>query len=250
MSDSSQDIRQQVRRDDSLPPMARLLFAEIYQMGEGDGECYAGDEWLGRKIGAAESTVRRHRLTLREKGYIKQYKSGGRRYLEPNEMINIDRSDQKGSENTSTTDQSDQNRSEEVINSDQHRGSNNPEGVSSRAHAREDRWGFLPSYRVRHLPEIKSEAGSPEHTPDLLSIASRYLDRSQSDLAGIVDHHRSQRPDEEIIAAYVIAGREADSPLDYADKIIREGWKESRGDGAGPQLPSSDDTVIHFGSTR
>jgi len=130
------DTRQKVRRDDDLPAMARLLFAEIYQMNEAGGECYAGDERLGKQLGAAESTVRRHRLTLRQKGYIKQYKSRGRRCLEPSETINNDQSDQKQSENISNADQSDQNRSKEVINSDQHRGSNNPEGVSECA--RED----------------------------------------------------------------------------------------------------------------
>jgi len=129
------DLRQQVRRDDDLPPMARLLFAEIWQMNEGNGECYAEDEWLGEQIGAAESTVRRHRLTLLDKGYIRQCKSGGRRYLEPNEVINIDQSDQKRSEMTSNNDQNDQKRSEEVINTDQHRGSNNPEGTRESAPA-------------------------------------------------------------------------------------------------------------------
>lgn len=131
------DLRQQVRRDEDLPPMARLLFAEIWQMNEGDCECYAEDEWLGEQIGAAESTVRKHRLTLRQKGYIKQSKSGGRRYLEPNKMINIDHTDQQQSESTVNDDQSDQNRSGKVINSDQHRDNNNPEGTSEGARARE-----------------------------------------------------------------------------------------------------------------
>jgi len=249
-------LREQVRRDSDLPPMARLLFAEIYQMNEGDNQCYAQDDWLGKQIGAAKSTVRRHRLTLRKKGYIKQYKSSGLRYLEPAETINIDQSDQNEKENPSTDDQSDQNRSDEEINSDQYRASNNPEGVSSCARAGEGRWGFLPDYRMRHLPEIKSEARPPESTADVLSVASRHLGQSQDELASVVDFHRGQRPDDEVIAAYVIAGREADSPLEYADKIIREGWKEpeSRGDGIprgrGITERFGDQDVIHFGSTR
>ena len=252
------DLRQTVRRDDDLPPIARLLFAEIWQMNESGGECYAEDDWLGEQIGAAESTVRKHRLTLRRKGYIKQSKSGGRRYLEPNEVINTDQSDQNQSENISNDDQSDQNRSDEVINSDQHRGSNNPEGASSRARGDGERWGFLPSYRMRHLPEIKREAEAPEEQADVLDIATRHLGGSQEDLASIVDYHREQRPDDQVIAAYVIAGREADSPLEYADKIIREGWKESSSPAGGDGIPRGrsiqerhgDQDVIHFGSNR
>jgi len=241
------DLRQQVRRDDDLPPMARLLFAEIWQMNEGDGECYAEDEWLGRQIGAAESTVRRHRLTLRKKGYIKQYKSGGRRYLEPNEMINIDQSDQKKSESTTNDDQNDQHRSNEVINTDQHRGSNNPESASG-ARARGDRWAFLPSQHHTLLPTIKAEAGPPDDNPDVLNIASRHLQRPESDLAGTVDGHLDEHPTDEVIAAYVIGGKKGDRPLAYAKHILTMGWKEQGGDGASVALPDDED-VIHFGST-
>ena len=85
----------------------------------------------------------------------------------------------------------------------------------------------------------------------MLSIASRYLDQPQDDLASTVDYHLQQMPEDQVIAAYVIAGRVADQPLQYADAIIRQGWKESRsgGDGASSRLPTGDETVIHFGST-
>jgi len=162
------DLRQQVRRDDDLPPMARLLFAEISQMNEGDGECYAEDEWLGEQIGAAESTVRRHRLTVLDKEYIRQCKSGGRRYLEPNEMINIDQSDQNQSESASNDDQNDQNRSEEVINTDQHRGNNNPEGMSERAPACEDSSGDVFERLVNIWRDVGSAPPLSEGVEDVL----------------------------------------------------------------------------------
>jgi len=154
------DLRQTARRDDDLPPIARLLFAEIWQMNEGAGECYAEDDWLGKQIGAAESTVRKHRLTLRQKGYIKQSRSGGRRYLEPNDVINIDQSDQQQSENTSTADQSDQNRSDEVINTDQHRGSNNPEGTRESAPAHEDSSEESPDQLFSALVDVWRSVGT------------------------------------------------------------------------------------------
>jgi biotin operon repressor len=172
------DIQQHVRRDDDLPPMARLLFAEIWQMNEGDGECYAEDEWLGKQIGAAESTVRRHRLTLRQKGYIKQSKSGGRRYLEPNKMINNDQSDQKRSESTCNDDQNDQKRSEEVINSDQHRGSNNLEGAST-APAHEDRDGKPDWAPTLEDAKRKAEMKAPKIPPE--TVEEWWLYREEHD---------------------------------------------------------------------
>ena len=245
------DARKTVRSDRDLPPAARLLFEEIWVMHHASKDgCYADDEYLSDQIGAAESSVRRYRKQLREAGYITEQKSGGCRRLVPTEVTSTDHSDQSCVINT---DQSDQNCTGEVISSDQDISSSNPEGASSRASAGEDRWEFLPSYRLRHLPEIKQEAGSPEHTPDVLSIARRYLGQDENDLASVVDFHLDQRPEDEVVAAYVIAGREADSPLEYADKIIREGWKESRGgDGASAGGKShterfGDQDVVHFG---
>jgi hypothetical protein len=172
-------------------------------------------------------------------------------------VINTDQNDQDQSLNTNQSDQDrtedDQSCTDEMISSDQHISSSNPEGASSSARAREGRWEFLPSNRLRHLPEIKQEAGSPEHTPDVLSIARRYLGQDENDLASVVDFHLGQRPEDEVIAAYVIAGREAESPLGYADKIIRKGWKEDHGGDGAPNGGKShieqhgDDPVVHFG---
>jgi len=256
------EARKAVRSDGELPPAARLLFEEIWEMHHASEEgCYAEDEYLSDQIGAAESSVRRYRKQLREAGYITEQKSGGRRRLVPIEVISTDQDDQSCTANTDQSDQNctddDQSCTDEMISSDQHISSSNPEGASSRARKGSDRWAFLPSYRLRHLSEIKQEAGSPDHNPDVLSIARRYLGQDENDLASVVDFHLGKRPENQVIAAYVIAGREADSPLEYADKIIREGWKESRGgDGAPPGGYSGgkghieqhgDDPVVHFG---
>ncbi|WP_103029986.1 helix-turn-helix domain-containing protein [Salinibacter altiplanensis] len=252
------ETRRAVRSDASLPPAARLLFEQIWEMHHASEDgCYAEDEYLSGQIGAAASSVRRYRKQLREAGYITEQKSGGRRRLVPTEVISTDQDDQSC---TANTDQSDQNCTEDdqsctdgVISSDQHISSSNPEGASSRAHEGADRWAFLPSYRLRYLPEIKQEAGPPGETTDVLNVARRYLGEKEDDLASVVDFHQEKRPDDELVAAYVIAGREADSPLEYADKIIREGWKEGRsGDGAPAGGKShiqqhGDDLVVHFG---
>jgi biotin operon repressor len=218
------DLRQTVRRDDDLPPIARLLFAEIWQMNEACGECYAEDAWLGKQIGAAESTVRKHRLTLRQKGYIKQSKSGGRRYLEPNDVINIDQSDQQQSENISTADQSDQNRSDEVINIDQHRGSNNPEGTRERA--REE--GEAP-VTMEEAVEVGQMVGVPKQL-----CREWWL------------HYDSK--------GWPFEVKSVSSALrkwKLNDQKFNGGSGGTPGgDGASRQLPDDDQDVIHFGSTR
>lgn len=251
-------LRQQADRDDSLTTTARLLFGEIINLNVlGDG-CYKNYTTLASDLGLDERTVRRRRKELETAGYLTVSHEGNRRYLVPTIP---DTDDRPGHECPDTDDEPDTSDRTEVSAPDtddetapdtsvQDREIDNPEGGSSRAREDEDRWAFLPSYRMRHLPEIKSEAGGPDHNPDVLSIAARYLNRPYEDLSGTVDWHVDQKPEDEVIAAYVIAGREADSPLEYADTIIREGWKESAGgDGASPQLPDDDKNVIHFGST-
>lgn len=253
------DLQAQATKDTDLTPIARVLFAEIINLNlTGDG-CYKAYTTLAEELGMSERTVRRRRKELQSSGYITVSHREGRRYLVPTRP---DKDVRSGHECPDTDDRADSDDRTQVSTTDiddesapdtdvQDQEVDNPEGASSRAREAEGRWDFLPDYRMRHLPEIKSEAGSPDHNPVVQSIAARYLNRSHDDLAGTVDWHLEQRSEDEVIAAYVIAGREADSPLEYADTIIREGWKESTGgDGVSRQLPDDDQDVIYFGSTR
>lgn len=247
------DIRQTVRRDESLTAMARLLFAEIYEMWEDEGQCFASNGWLADKIGASPSSVRRWKRQLREAEYIHEKHEGGQRYLTPKERaIRSDRGDQQqpdqgqSSSKAARSDRGAVNSDREgAIRSDQDRDINNSEGTQGSARARGDRWAFLPSYRRRHLPEIKQEAGPPDHNPDVLEIAERCLGPTDVDLPAVVDDHLHRRSEDEVIAAYVIARRTADKPLPYADTIIRDGWKEGSSDGA-PVLIDEEPNVVRF----
>lgn len=129
------DARKTVRADSDLPAGARLLFEQIWEMHHASEEgCYAGDQYLAKQIGAAPSSVRRYRRQLREKGYLTEQKSGGRRRSIPIKMISTDQNDQEQPVNT---DHSDQNCTDDVISTDQDISSNNPEGTRESAPAHE-----------------------------------------------------------------------------------------------------------------
>lgn len=252
-------IREAALEDDSLTANARLLLSFIIDWHHKEKGCVMHDSTLGDRLGMSERTVQRRRKELVCAGYLRVVHGAHRRELVPQVADSSDLPDVRNDEVHDTSDVSgdtgddapDTSDDKPHDTSDVDREIDNPEGASSCAREAEGRWDFLPDYRMRHLPEIKSEVGSPDYNPDVQSIAARYLNRSHDDLAGTVDWHLEQRSEDEVIAAYVIAGREADSPLEYADHIIRNGWKRSSGgDGASPRLPDDDKDVVHFGSTR
>lgn len=59
-----------VRYDPELPPMARLLYAEISSLTESRGFCYASNDYFVRLYGMAERTLQRHLKALEDAGYI------------------------------------------------------------------------------------------------------------------------------------------------------------------------------------
>ena len=254
-------LRQRVDRDTDLTPTARLLFSEVINLSLlGDG-CYKDYTTLAEDLGLAPRTVRRRRDELHQAGYLEVSKQGDRRYLVPKRPDTGGRTGQECPDTDGRTDTDDRTKESAPDTGgetppdtdDRHREVDNPAEAQEAARSREGRWDFLPSYRARHLPEIKQEAGGPDHNPDVLGVARRYLNEDEDDLAATVDYHLEQRPKDEVIAAYVIAGREADSPLQYADKIIREGWTEDYDGGGAPSdrrghiAKHGDDPVVHFG---
>jgi len=254
-------LRQTADRDDSLTTTARLLFGEIINLNVlGDG-CYKAYTTLAEDLGLNERTVRRRRKELESAGYLTVSREGDRRYLVPTPPDTSDRTGQQCPDNSVRPDTSDRTEVSAPDTDDEtppdtsveDKEVYNPAEAQEAARARGKRWAFLPGYRQRYLPEIKRAAGPHDEPADVMDVATQYLSQAEEQLSGVVDFHREQRPDDEVIAAYVIAGREADSPIEYADKIIREGWKRSGGDGAASssQLPDpdSDKTVIRFGST-
>jgi len=130
----SDPTRKAVRSDSDLPPAARLLFEQIWEMHHASEEgCYASNEFLGNQIGAAASSIRRYRRQLREAGYLEECKTGGRTYLKPTAAVSTDQNDQEGTQNA---DHSDQSCTEEAVSTDQDMSSNNPEGGREPAPAR------------------------------------------------------------------------------------------------------------------
>ena len=68
-----------VRYDPELPPMARLIYAEISALTESRGYCYASNDYFLQLYGMAERTLQRHLKALEDRGYIRiQDGSGGR----------------------------------------------------------------------------------------------------------------------------------------------------------------------------
>jgi len=253
------ELQRQARRSGRLTGNALMLLAEICDAHTLEKGCIVENETFADRLNCTKRTVRNWLSDLKSEGVLSVAQEGGNRVLIPRFPSWMGRKNASGEESSfqesgdsSGKDAPERKEFSEASGKDfPPQRDNNHESASSRA--REDRWAFLPDYRMRHLPEIKSEAGDAGHSPDVLAIARRYLDRSEGDLASTVDHHLEQRPEDEVIAAYVIAGREADSPLDYADKIIREGWKQGRVGGDGMPVGESlterfgDQDVIHFG---
>lgn len=260
-------LRQQVDRDTDLTPTARLLFSEIINLNVlGDG-CYKEYTTLAKDLGLAARTVRRRRDELKNAGYLEVSRQGDRRYLVPKQPdTNVrtgqqcpDTDDRPDTHDRTQTSGPDTDGQTPPDTDDRHREVDNPAEAQEAAGAHEgaDRWAFLPDYRQRHLPEIKQEAGPPDQRASVLSIAARKLGKPEDDLTSTVDRHLELRDEDEVIAAYVIASREADSPVPFADKIIREGWMQGRsGDGAPRRGRSGgkshiaqhgDDLVVHFG---
>lgn len=60
-----------VRYDTKVPPMARLLYAEISSLTDQRGYCFASNAYFMRLFGFAERTLQRHLRVLEERGYIR-----------------------------------------------------------------------------------------------------------------------------------------------------------------------------------
>lgn len=60
-----------VRYDPDLPPMARLLYAEISSLTDKEGFCYASNAYFLRVFEIAERTLQRHLRVLEEHGYLR-----------------------------------------------------------------------------------------------------------------------------------------------------------------------------------
>lgn len=66
-----------VRYDPGLPPMARLLYAEISSLTDQTGFCYASNAYFLRVFEIAERTLQRHLRVLEEHGYLRIEDSDG-----------------------------------------------------------------------------------------------------------------------------------------------------------------------------
>ena len=60
-----------VRYDPGLPPMARLLYAEISSLTDQVGFCYASNAYFQKVFEIAERTLQRHLRVLEEHGYLR-----------------------------------------------------------------------------------------------------------------------------------------------------------------------------------
>jgi len=253
--EETRQIREAALEDDDLTANARLLLCLIIDWHHKEKGCVMHDSTLGERLGVTARTVRRLRKELQGAGYLRVVHGAHRRELVPVVPDTADFFDDRNVQRPDTSVQTPDIDDETPDSSDrtppdtsvQDREINYPEGASS-ARARGDRWAFLPSQHRTLLPTIEAEAGAPKDNPDVLNIASRHLQRPESDLAGTVDGHLDEHSTDEVIAAYVIGGKKGDRPLAYAKHILTMGWKEQGGDGAAVQLPD-DKNTIHFGST-
>ena len=63
-------IPAEVRYDPQLPPMARLIYAEITSLTDAQGYCFASNAYFQGLYEIAERTLQRHLKTLEDRGYI------------------------------------------------------------------------------------------------------------------------------------------------------------------------------------
>jgi hypothetical protein len=172
----STETRKAVRADSDLPPGARLLFEEIWEMHHDcEKGCYASNEELGSRVGAAASSVRRYRRKLRNAGHLKEEKTGGRIYKIPAEAANSDRepvsTDQNDQNQGVSTDHSGQNCTQEAVSSDQDMSSYNPEGTREGAPAHEDSHDDTPEEVFTSLASIwRSVSNAPPMTEKIEDV--------------------------------------------------------------------------------
>lgn len=57
--------------DETIPPLARLLYGEILVLSNKDGYCFATNQYLGQINKVDSRTIRRLIHTLEDKNYIK-----------------------------------------------------------------------------------------------------------------------------------------------------------------------------------
>jgi len=98
---------------------------------------------------------------------------------------------------------------------------------------RED-WSFIPDDKDYLFSEVKEAWTEYQNDrADIPMLAKRYVQRNGKLPMSTVANHSQEYPDREVIAAYVIAGSEADrKPLKYANTILEEGWSRSNGSGS------------------
>ena len=68
-----------VRYDPALPPMARLLYAEISALTDQQGYCYASNAYLQRVFELSERTLQRHLRVLEARGFLRVENGDGGR---------------------------------------------------------------------------------------------------------------------------------------------------------------------------
>lgn len=63
-------LPREIRFDNDLPPMARLLYAEILSMSMKYGYCWASNDYLANLFDITKETTSRYISKLEKKGYI------------------------------------------------------------------------------------------------------------------------------------------------------------------------------------
>lgn len=255
-------LQRKARRSGRLHGNVLMLLAEICEAHTLDKGCIVENETFADRLNCTARTVRNWLRQLKQMGLVSESKEAGNRVLCPRvpswmewkERSTAERTFQNDTDISGKSVPERKERSETGGNqggkSFPTQRDNNSESACS-AHAHGDRWAFLPRHYQSLLPDIRAEAGTEEHPPDLLDVAHRWLRPDPGeDLSATVDRHRNLRSDDQIIAAYVVAGDRADTnPVGYADQIIREGWKRSAGDGAPVSLTDEnghEPNVIRF----
>ncbi len=64
-------LTREVKTENSLPPLARLIYGDICTLSKNNGKCFATNKFLAKEYGVSEKTISRHITALVKAGYIK-----------------------------------------------------------------------------------------------------------------------------------------------------------------------------------
>jgi hypothetical protein len=114
--------------------------------------------------------------------------------------------------------------------------------------ADDERWSFLPERNRHLLPDIRAEMDRVEDGRiDLPMLARKHLQNRFGRVpTKTVAKHAREHSDREVVAAYIVAGVNAQkNPFSYANSILENGWTDAETSQRHSQRSESDDASRH-----